>query len=473
MTLDTCCVCCSYLDAVLPQPWGIRKPALFFVHDIKNYIRGRKGGASSRSGGAQSGHDTGGHELSAFEDAHDDDQHALLDLTREQHSPRGDTLIDVDDALRNHNNDSHLHHHAIHNIDDDLDEDVLAEKQRIQTGHVPPNTLVLIEGLTKDYGKKRALDNLYLSIQQGQCFGLLGPNGAGKTTSISMLCGLYPPTSGTAKVCGYDIRTEIDNVHLSMGLCPQHDILWEDLTCEEHLLFYSRLKGIDPKEEKSHVKEILTSVGLSELTGNSFVHALSGGMRRRLSIAISLVGNPKVVLLDEPTTGLDPTSRRHVWDIISAAKANKCMILSTHSLEEADVLCDTIGIMSRGRLRCLGNSLHLKNKFGEGFRLSISFDDQPANFDRVAGFIQQLIPGGNSDSDSGSARGAKLVTSFAGTAVFEVPKRGIVVSQLFNSIEAGREQYGIKDWAFSQTSLEDVFLRIAQEDEEDEAAGRK
>jgi len=208
-----------------------------------------------------------------------------------------------------------------------------------------------------------ALNNFSLCLLKGECFGLLGPNGAGKTTLISILTGLYSPTDGYAWVSGYDIRNEIDYVHRNMGVCPQHDILWDDLTCIDHLLFYARLKGIDSKNEMAHVNKILQDVGLSD-SATKMAKQLSGGMKRRLSIGISLVGDSPILFLDEPTTGLDPETRRYLWTTIQNAKAGRCIILTTHSMEEADVLSTKIAIMSNGSLKCIGDQMHLKNKFG-------------------------------------------------------------------------------------------------------------
>lgn len=272
-----------------------------------------------------------------------------------------------------------------------------------------------------------------------------------------MLCGLFSPTKGEAYVAGYSIINEIDKVHLSMGLCPQFDVLWGDLTCREHLYFYARLKGIKWSEQKKEVEEILEAVGLKQ-KGNTLSRSLSGGMKRRLSIGISLVGKPKIVMLDEPTTGLDPTSKRNLWNVILGAKKGKCIILTTHSLEEADVLCDRIGIVSRGQLKCIGTALHLKNKFGQGFRLSINFDE--SNREKAMACVQQILPE------------AKLHVEFAGNIQYEIPKQYVKVSKVFKEMEQNKEKFGIKDWALSQTSLEDVFLNIVRRDEEEEESRR-
>jgi len=149
------------------------------------------------------------------------------------------------------------------------------------------------------------------------------------------------------------VGRDIDKIYQNIGVCPQHDILWDDLSVEEHLYFYARLKGVSPAEEGAAVASALEMVSLEQFRTRTS-KGLSGGEKRRLSIAISLIGHGKVVFLDEPTTGLDPEVRRLIWDIINRAKQGRTIILTTHSMEEAEVLCQRIGIMSKGLLRCLG-----------------------------------------------------------------------------------------------------------------------
>ncbi len=343
--------------------------------------------------------------------------------------------------------------------DGDLqDEDVMQEAERVSRMVNNPDEEVqpiVIDHMRKSYGAKVAVDDLSFSVGKKKCFGLLGPNGAGKTTLISVLCGLLPPTSGTALINGYDIRYDMPQVHQSMGLCPQHDIVWGDLTVEEHLLFYARIKGVSRRDEKEVVKSALESVGLNDLTDNSKSSQLSGGMRKRLAIAISLVANPSIVLLDEPTTGLDPTSRRQIWDILSRTKEKHSLILTTHSLEEADVLSDSIGIMSKGQLKCIGTSMHLKNKFGSGYRLSVNYATKDE--EQVEGYIREIT--GNR---------CVINSRFAGNLVFDLPKSMFAESSISNfmtKLEDGKQQVGINDWAFAQTTLEDVFMNIIREDE--------
>ncbi|KAF3322076.1 ABC transporter A family member 7-like isoform X4 [Carex littledalei] len=203
---------------------------------------------------------------------------------------------------------------------------------------------------------KLAVEGLSLALPQGECFGMLGPNGAGKTSFIHMMTGLIKPTSGTAYVQGMDIRTDMDGIHTNMGVCPQHDLLWETLTGREHLLFYGRLKNLKGDALTKAVEESLKSVNLFYGgVGDKQVRTYSGGMKRRLSVAISLIGDPKVVYMDEPSTGLDPDSRNNLWNVVKRAKKDRAIILTTHSMEEAEVLCDRLGIFVDGSFQCLGN----------------------------------------------------------------------------------------------------------------------
>ncbi|KAL4855684.1 ABC transporter A family member 11 [Chlorella vulgaris] len=226
-------------------------------------------------------------------------------------------------------------------------------------------------GLRKVYrrgflpGRRRpfvAVRGNWLGVRHGECFCLLGPNGAGKSTTIGCLTGVLPLDGGEALVCGESIAAAggMDRVRPLMGVCPQFDVLWEQLTGAEHLLLFAAIKGLPSSVRQGDAARLLEEVKLSE-AGGVRAGSYSGGMKRRLS----------VVYLDEPTTGLDPLSRRHLWDLVDRAKRDRAIVLTTHSMEEADILGDRIGIMARGRLRCIGNSLRLKSRFGSGYRISI------------------------------------------------------------------------------------------------------
>ncbi|CAG5929271.1 unnamed protein product, partial [Menidia menidia] len=241
----------------------------------------------------------------------------------------------------------------------------------------PPNMKagVSIRNLVKIYktGKKLAVDGLSVDFFENQITSFLGHNGAGKTTTMSILTGLFPPTSGTALINGYDIRTDIDNIRKYLGMCPQHNVLFNELTVEEHIYFYARLKGRSRSEVKSEMDQIIEDVGLPHKK-KDLAKNLSGGMQRKLSVAIAFVGGSKIVILDEPTAGVDPYARRGIWDLLLKYKQGRTIILSTHHMDEADILGDRIAIIAHGKMRCCGSSLFLKKCFGSGYYLTLVRD---------------------------------------------------------------------------------------------------
>ncbi|CAG8488376.1 3725_t:CDS:2 [Paraglomus occultum] len=332
------------------------------------------------------------------------------------------------------------------------DEDVKAERARVLENKYPPNSPLVMKRMRKVYGNgKLAVKDITFAVEKDLIFGLLGPNGAGKTTLISILTGLYAPTSGHATLNGFDTSTNMNDVYRSIGVCPQHDILWDDLTVGEHLLFYARLKGVHASKEKQAIKYALQQVRLEPFE-NRLSKGLSGGEKRRLSIAISLIGNPAVVFLDEPTTGLDPEVRRLIWNIVQEAKRGRTIILTTHSMEEAEVLCQRIGIMAKGTLRCIGPQLRLKEVYGRGFKLS--FSCRPKNVERATAYIESLLP-----------PSAKKLDAFVTNVSYEFEPEPGLISKLFSNIEKNKKSNGIDDWGLSQTTLEEVFLRIISDSE--------
>eukprot|EP00347_Sterkiella_histriomuscorum_P002432 403368176 len=234
-------------------------------------------------------------------------------------------------------------------------------------------------GLRKTYAKKsfgrkskkdiKAVRGIYLEIPDRELLCLLGHNGAGKSTLFGMLTGIVDPTSGHAQICGFDVQTQQDEIRQIMGVVPQFDILWGDLTANEHMKIFSQIKGIPSENVDKITIELLEDVGLLDVR-NARVSSFSGGMKRRLSVAISAIGDPRIIFMDEPTTGMDPMSRKDVWSLIQKLKRNKVIILTTHAMEEADVLSDRIALISEGKLKCVGTPLYLKNAFGDGYRIS-------------------------------------------------------------------------------------------------------
>ncbi|KAF1466439.1 ATP-binding cassette sub-family A member 1, partial [Pygoscelis antarcticus] len=220
-----------------------------------------------------------------------------------------------------------------------------------------------------------AVNGLSLDFYEGQITSFLGHNGAGKTTTMSILTGLLPPTSGTAYILGWDIRSDIDSIRKTMGMCPQHNVLFDILTVEEHIWFYGRLKGLSEEQVKAEMEQLLQDTGLPhkrrEQTRN-----LSGGMQRKLSVAIAFVGGSRVVILDEPTAGVDPYSRRSIWELLLKYRKGRTIILSTHYMDEAELLGDRTAIISQGRLCCCGSPLFLKARLGTGYHLTLVKQEQ-------------------------------------------------------------------------------------------------
>ena len=222
-----------------------------------------------------------------------------------------------------------------------------------------------IRNLTKKFNGFTAVDNISFEVKKGEFFGLLGPNGAGKTTTINMLSTLLSPTSGYAKVAGYDIVKERENVRRSIGMVFQEPALDSKLTGRENLEFHAMMYGMNKEERKRRINEVLELVELSD-KANILVENYSGGMKRRLEIARGLIHKPKVLFLDEPTLGLDAQTRRHIWDYIKRLnrESSITIILTTHYMEEADYLCDRIAIIDHGKIIAMDTPKRLKDKLG-------------------------------------------------------------------------------------------------------------
>ncbi len=231
--------------------------------------------------------------------------------------------------------------------------------------------------LTKEFDGLVAVNGIDLEIKQGELFSLLGPNGAGKTTAIRMLCCLLKPTRGTASILGYDIAKEPFKVKEFIGVSPQDTVLSERLNCWENLALIGKVYGLSSNEVNRRSKELLKTMGLMERSKDQ-VRKFSGGMKRRLSIAMALVSDPQVLFLDEPTLGLDPQARRAIWEYIAELKGKKTILLTTHYMEEADSLSDRIGIIDEGRVVALGTSQELKTNALEMRSIVISAENLTA-----------------------------------------------------------------------------------------------
>ena len=240
---------------------------------------------------------------------------------------------------------------------------------------------VEVENLTKRFGDFCAVDSLNFNVANGEIFGLLGPNGAGKSTLIRMLTTLVPPTSGTARVNGFDVVRNPTGVRQSIGVIPQAMTSDLDLTAVENMSIFAKLYGIPAEKRRRTIKELLRAVDLEQWADKP-VKMFSGGMRRRLEIARGLVHEPKIFFLDEPTTGLDPVSRVAVWEMLEKLKRERelTIIVTTHYMDEADKLCDRIAIIDHGKLAALDSPLKLKTSIPGKNILEVSFSQVPAGW---------------------------------------------------------------------------------------------
>lgn len=238
-----------------------------------------------------------------------------------------------------------------------------------------------VEKLTKQFGDLVAVDAVSFTVEDGEIFGLLGPNGAGKTTLIRMLTTLTPPTSGIGRVAGLDIVKQANEVRHVLGVIPQAFTSDPELTAEENMLIHAKLYGVPASQREALINRLLESVELQNFRAK-LVRTFSGGMRRRLEIARGLVHSPKIMFLDEPTTGLDPVSRTNVWEMIRRLRDQEqlTLLLTTHYMDEADKLCDRIAIVDHGRLAALDSPTNLKDSVPGTDVVEAEFANAPADW---------------------------------------------------------------------------------------------
>jgi len=264
---------------------------------------------------------------------------------------------------------------------------------------------------------------------------------------MKMLTGDDNPKGGDAWINGFSVRNSLAEVYKVMGYCPQFDQVWPELTGREHLEIFALIKGVPQANRDIVVTQALEAMTLVPYADKR-TKSYSGGNRRKLSVALALLANPKVTYLDEPSTGMDPASRRFMWDLIQATMGGRAVVLTTHSMEEADALCQRIGIMINGSLQAVGTAQQLKSKFGKGYLLETKAPEDRT--DEVVQFIKQQYPG------------ADLVDQYGEMRNFAIPQGGLKLSEAFSLLEENKARLGIIDYSLSQASLEQVFLRFAK-----------
>ncbi|CAF2526312.1 unnamed protein product [Rotaria sp. Silwood2] len=340
-----------------------------------------------------------------------------------------------------------------------MDGDVMEERHRILHSNETNHDILQAKSLTKVFRRATgqsllAVDHLCFGISKGQCFGLLGINGAGKTTTFKMITGDVRPTSGDCFLYEKQIRSQAREYPGSIGYCPQFDAVDGYLTSREALMCYAKLIGITDRE---HVVNLTLKKFHMESFANRIIRTYSGGMRRKLSVAVAMLGQPDLILLDEPTNGMDPGNRRIVWNnIIKAKKQDKAILLTSHSMAECDVLCSRLAIMVNGQFKCLGTPQHLKHRFGTGYYLKLRLEDE-SSIQIASNIIHQYLP----DSNMTERHGTRLE--------YNIPKTH-TLSKIFGFIETNKTLMNVIDYSLSQTTLEHVFLRFASKQRDNSIA---
>ncbi|NWY69883.1 ABCAA protein, partial [Erithacus rubecula] len=359
------------------------------------------------------------------------------------------------------------------------DEDVRAEREAVRNAVVAPRqeekSVIIVNNLCKDYEikqagsffkkkKKTATKNLSFCVKKGEVLGLLGPNGAGKSTAIKMITGETALTAGQVLMKRGDGGGSQEQAPAFLGYCPQENPLWLDLTPQQHLRLYAAIKGLRQEDTADAVHRIVIALQLQDYL-NKKVRKLPAGITRKLCVALSMLGNPSVLLLDEPCTGMDPNGQRRVWKAIrDALRAKESgAILTTHSMEEAEAVCDRVAILVSGQLRCIGSIQYLKNKFGKGYLLEIKVKDAEST-DALHAEILKIFPG------------AARQERFSCLLVYKVPmKDALPLSQSFSKLEEAKQSCSLEEYSFSLNTLTQaalscpfqVFLELSREQEKD------
>ena len=342
--------------------------------------------------------------------------------------------------------------------------DVSEERQRIEAKEVVINDAIIMRNLSKVFhgnflfGRKtnHAVKHLSIGMNYGECFGLLGVNGAGKTTTFEMLTGNLTSTSGSAKIHGFNVKTQLNQVRQRIGYCPQFDALQGYLNSYQLLTLYARIRGVHESQIAEVVRFEISRMNL-DLHARFQCSTYSGGNKRKLSAAAALIGNAPVILLDEPTTGMDPDARRYFWNVINnITRGGRCIVLTTHSMEECEALCTRLAIMVNGEFKCLGNVQYLKTKFGEGFTLNFKVKEA-SDIDEQAKYISDV-----KEYISRTFLGSKLLSEHSLALDYHLVGDGLLYSEIFELIEENKERLNITDYGVSQTTLEQIFLDFAK-----------
>ena len=322
-----------------------------------------------------------------------------------------------------------------------------------------PKDSLKIRDLVKRFDDgKVAVNHVNLNFYKNEIFALLGHNGAGKTTLISMLTGLYEATEGEAVYDNMNILLpeNIDEFREKIGICPQHDVLFNDLNIREHLGMFAIFKGVSSSNVENEVNKSIKDFQLEDVQ-YTIAKNLSAGQRRKLSIAISLIGGSEIIFLDEPSSGMDITSRRNLWEILKRQTDDKIIILTTHYMEEASVLGKRIGIINLGQMKCIGTPLFLIEKFGKYMNITLN-KEEGADNQEISNYINNCVKDAQFESLSEEILVRIPKSNFS-------EKEGISLNTFFENLDENLNELKIKSYSVSMPTLEDVFLNVAADDE--------
>jgi len=342
-------------------------------------------------------------------------------------------------------------------------------------GGASKDLFVDIRGLVKVYGNscqactkrraKPAVDGLSVQFERGKIGALLGHNGAGKTSTIAVLTGMLRASDGHASILGMDVATEMGAIRQDLGVCPQHDILWPQLTVGEHLRLFCAFHGVRKNWIDSEVWARAEDVELSEKLDKP-VSTLSGGQRRKLSAAMAFIGNPRAVILDEPTSSLDPHARTQLWALIKSMVRNAgcSVLLISHYMDECEAICDRIAIMHQGKLGCVGSPTFLKSRLGKGYDLTVLLDQRQnpkSHGSGIEALVLKYVPSATLMSRAGLERS------------FALPgKCSAAFPDMLDELEANRDAMGVATYSITSSTIEEVFINMAVQAEQAERGGQ-
>lgn len=355
-----------------------------------------------------------------------------------------------------------------------MDKDVQFEENRLVNRSTDPIKIVKLHK-TYDDGFQ-ALKGISFGIQNGHIFGLLGPNGAGKSTTFNITTALIPKTEGSVFLKNNELKSGLMTIFQDVGICPQFDCLWDYLTPCEHLYLFGRMKGLKGSELKEVVEYYISSMQLDNFRFHYFFYDifffisiqfffykyfiksntkainLSGGNKRKLCVANALIGGPDLQFFDEPSTGLDPIAKRYLWNTLQTSLQcrNSAIVLTTHSMTEAEFLCNRIGILINGKFVCFGSNQHLKNKFGDGYRIKIKLNRK--NSEEIHELISKKFE-----------KGERMVQIQKDYLEYQIDGANFSFYQAFLFLEDDlKKNYIIEDFSITQCSLEQIFIYFSK-----------